>query len=124
MKKFLLTAAVVVISLGTYGLARGAEVSTRSDCVATLTEVIDQSQKVYPDFIAQPISAEELAAVLEKNGPPPVDPPYSFTLVAATVDGEQVGALLIHDGDCILMRVGPGPLTDLYKFLGRREASN
>lgn len=95
----------------------------RTDCIASMTEVITANQNVSKTFKAVPVTPEEQSAVIEKNGPPPVVPPFSLTVISDIAGGEEVGAVVIHDKDCALMVVGPGPIGAINSFLGRREAS-
>jgi hypothetical protein len=120
MKRTIFTlAAAAFLLTGAYQYAHAAE---RTDCKASFTEVIAANQG-HPGFTATDILPSEQAALIEAKGPPPgVSEPYTIALASATVNGVEIGLLLVHDGDCALTAVGPAPLPTILNFIGRRVA--
>lgn len=96
----------------------------RTDCRASLSDVIlqNESQPDVSDYKVTELSEQTQRVILELRGAPPVEAPYSFALASATVDGEAMGQLLIHDGDCVLLGIGPGPIDKILRFMGIEQA--
>lgn len=109
MKKFLIAAAII-LALGTIAFAEDAP--ARQDCVASMSQI-------NPDIKVTEISPEEQSAVVAKKGPPPVVEPFTFAIGQL---GDN-GILIIHDGDCVLLPIGPAPIQQIYDFLGRVQAN-
>lgn len=91
----------------------------RTDCKATMTQLVESLTGVADGNVTE-ISPEEQSAIIEKKGPPPVTPPFTFALAV----GAGSGMLVIHDKECIMQVVGPAPLEVVNKFLGRLQAGN
>lgn len=101
-----------------YARAADSVSAPREDCVGTVTQLLENIQR-NPTGKITPISPEETSAILAKKGKPPVTEPFTFSLASTS----ELGMIIIHDGDCIMLPIGPAPIEQINTFLGRVEAN-
>lgn len=120
MKTIVSILAAAFLLTGAYSFAR-AEPVDGSECVGQVTVLAENLQvgQELGGTITQ-ITDAELSVLIERKGPPPIVPPFILSLA---INGDRsMGMLIFHDGDCIKLPVGPAPLVDVNRFLGRVEA--
>lgn len=122
LKRILLAATAGLFLLaGAVTYAHSAE----RTCMFQMTEKIAelQNEPQLKNTVATPLSAEESERLEAVVGSPPVDKPYSVSLVAATVpDGSRNALIFIHDKDCVLMVSRPFEEETLMTIIKGRKA--
>lgn len=109
---------LMLVVTGAFLVFTPAMAADREDCLGSLTQLTENISK-NPSGKVVPISPEETSAILAKKGPPPVAEPFTFSLAST----DDLGMIVIHDGDCIMLPIGPAPILQIYQFMGRVEAN-
>lgn len=110
MKKLLTILASAFLFLGAYSFARSEE------CARPFPAFVGQVTNL--GVTVRPLTDHERVTLLEKKGPPPFEPPFSFAIAQST---EQAILLVIKD-DCIVANIGPAPITFIHNLIGTVNA--